>query len=304
MDMHKSGPSSTKGNVELFSINIPTAFFSSINRIVKMGRHKTNNHFCVNRPDGYGSGIGILLFTLSGRGEITLDQKKYIAKSGSIAVIPPNCSHAYSSVINGEWEFYFICYAGEHAIHCTNDIVKNNDYLFQFDEKLIQVLFEDYIENKSKGIERELDDSAWLERIFQILLKKSVSMACNESESRIVQDMLMFIERSKDSDFSLDVLSKQYHYSKEHLIRVFQKAMGTSPYKYWVLLKLNQSCYELEKNERSISEIARACGYKHVGSYSVEFKKRFHMSPQDYREMFQFQKNKANKSDINKSDES
>ena len=292
MDMRKNRPSSAWGDVSLFSINIPTMGFSSTNRIVKMGRHKTNNRFCVNRPDGYGSGIGILLFTLSGQGEITLDQKKYIATSGSIVVIPPNCSHAYSSVIDGEWEFYFICYAGEHAIHCTNDIVKNNDYLFQFDEKLIQVLFEDYIENKSKGIERELEDSAWLEHFFQLLLKKSVFMSYNESESRIVQDMLVFIERATDSDFSLDVLSKQYHYSKEHLIRVFQKAMGISPYKYWVLLKLNRSCYELEKNEHSIAEIARACGYKHVGSYSVEFKKRFHMSPQDYRDMFQFPKTK------------
>ena len=286
MDIHKKySPSSTSGVVEIFNINFPTMDLSSLNYIVKMGRHKTNNRFCVNRPDGYGSGIGILLLTLSGQGEIMLEQKKYIATSGSVVVIPPNFSHAYSSVIDGEWEFYFVCYAGDHAIHCTNDIVKNNDYLFQFDVKLIQMVFEDYIENKSTGIERELDDSAWLERLLQILLKKSISMACNESDSPIVQDMLQFIEHSKDADFSLDLLAKQYHYSKEHLIRVFQNAMGISPYKYWVLLKLNRSCHELEKCERSIAEIARACGYKHVGSYSVEFKKRF-----------QFQKNKSNKS--------
>ena len=116
-----------------------------------------------------------------------------------------------------------------------------------------------------------------------------------ESDSPIVKEMLKFIEQSKDSDFSLDALAKQYHYSKEHLIRIFQRAMGISPYKYWILLKLNRSCYELEKNERSIAEIAKECGYKHVGSYSVEFKKSFHMSPQEYRDMFQFKRGKVNK---------
>lgn len=292
MNTHKKRPSSSLGEVSLFRINIPTMSLNSTSRIVKMGRHKTNNRFCVNRPDGYGSGIGIMLLTRSGQGEITLDQKKYIATSGSIVIIPPNCSHAYSSVIDGEWEFYFICYAGEHAIHCTNDIVKHNNYLFQFDVKLIEVLFEDYIKNKSEGIERELDDSAWLERFFHILLKKSVSMSCNEWGNRMAQDMLIFLERSKSSDFSLDELSKKYHYSKEHLIRVFQKVVGISPYKYWITLKLNWSCSELEKNELTISEIARACGYKYAGSYSVEFKKRFHISPQDYRDLFQIQKSK------------
>ena len=282
--MSEYSQSKSSGEVKRFSVNIPTMDFSSINRIVKMGLQKANERFYINRPDGYD--CGILLLTLSGKGEITLDQKSYIATSGSIVVIPPHLSHAYSCVPGNEWEFYFVCYAGEHAIHCANDIVKNNDFLFQFDEKMIQMFFDSYFENKTKGIVRELDDSAWLERFFQILLKKSVSIFCNENDSPIVQDMLMFIEQSKDADFSLDVLAKRYHYSKEHLIRVFQKAMGTSPYKYWVLLKLNRSCYELEKNERSIAEIARECGYKHVGSYSVEFKKIFNMSPQDYRDMF------------------
>ena len=298
IDMRRYSQSGAFGNVEHFVYNnIPTWEFSSINCILNAGWHKVNDRYFINRPEGVD--CGLMLFTLSGKGEITLDQKTCIATSGSIAVIPPNCSHSYSCVTDGEWEFYWVHYAGEHAIHCSNDIVKNKNFLFQFDVKMIQLLFGSYIENKAKGIERELDDSAWLEHFFQILLRKSVSMSYIENDSHIVQDMLMFIEKSTDSDFSLDVLAKQYHYSKEHLIRVFQKAMGISPYKYWVLLKLNRSCYELEKNEHSIAEIARACGYKHVGSYSVEFKKRFHMSPQDYRDMFQFQKIKVKK--LNKS---
>lgn len=279
------------GNVEHFVYsNVPTLEFRSINCILNAGWHKVNDRYFINRPDGVD--CGLMIFTLSGEGEITLDQKTCIATGGSIAVIPPNCSHSYSCVADGEWEFYWVHYAGEHAIHCSNDIVKNKHFLFQFDVKMIQLLFSSYIENKSKGIERELEDSEWLEHFFQILLKKSVSMSYLESESHIVQDMMKFIEQAKDSDFSLDALAKQYHYSKEHLIRVFQKTMGFSPYKYWVLLKLNRSCYALEKNEHSIAEIARECGYKHVGSYSVEFKKRFHMSPQEYRDMFQQKKNK------------
>ena len=287
--MSKYSHSGAFGEVEHFVVNISTLEFNSINCILNAGWHKVNDRYYVNRPDGVD--CGLMIFTLSGKGEITLDQKTCIATSGSITVIPPNCSHSYSCVTDGEWEFYWCHYAGEHAIHCSNDIVKNKVFLFQFDEKMIRRFWGTYIENKAKGVERELEDSAWLERFFQILLKKAVSMSYIGSDSQIVQDMLIFMEQSKDSDFSLDALAKQFHYSKEHLIRVFQKTMGISPYKYWILLRLNRSCYELEKNERSIAEIAKLCGYKHVGSYSVEFKKRFHMTPQEYRDVFQFQKN-------------
>ena len=277
------------GNVEHFAVNIPTLKFSSLNRILNAGWHKVNDRYFIHRPEGVE--CGLMIFTLAGKGEITLDQKTCIATAGTVAVLPPNCSHSYSCITDGEWEFYWCHYAGEHAIHCSNDIVKNRVFLFQFDVKMIQRFWDTFIENKEKGIERELEDSAWLEHFFQILLKKSVSVSYFGNDSQIVQDMLTLMEQSKDSVFSLDALAKQFHYSKEHLIRVFQKTMGISPYKYWVYLKLNRSCYELEKNERSIAEIARMCGYKHVGSYSVEFKKRFHMTPQEYRDAFQLQKN-------------
>ena len=298
--MNRYSQSGDFGEVEHFVVNFSTAEFCSLNRIVNAGWHKVNDLYLIDRPEGLEGGV--MLFTLSGRGKITVNQKTCIAKSGSIAVIPPRCAHSYGCMADEEWEFYWVRYVGEHANKCSVDIVKNKDFLFQFDVKMIQLCFLSYIENKAKGIERELDDSVWLERFFQILLKKSSSLSHVESDSPIVKEMLMFIEQSTDSDFSLDSLAKQYHYSKEHLIRIFQRAMGISPYKYWILLKLNRSCYELEKNERSIAEIAKECGYKHVGSYSVEFKKSFHMSPQEYRDMFQFKKVKASGSSQSVSD--
>ncbi len=289
--MNKYSHSGAFGSVEHFPVNIPTVSFSSTNCILNAGWHKVNDLYFISRSNGVD--CGLMIFTLSGKGEITLGQHTRIATSGSIAVIPPHQFHSYGCVKNGEWEFYWCHYSGEHAINCSNDIVKNGDFLFQFDENMIRRLWGDYIDNKANGIERQLEDSAWLECFFQLLLKKSVSVAYVGTDSKTVQEMLIFIEQSKDQDFSLDVIAKRFHYSKEHLIRVFQKEMGISPYKYWVLLKLNRSCHELEKNERSIAEIAKMCGYKHVGSYSVEFKKRFHMSPQEYRDVFQLQKGQS-----------
>ncbi len=289
--MNRYSESGDFGEVKHFAVNIPSMEFSSTNRVLNAGWHKVNDLYHIERADG--NGIGLMLFTLSGKGKITLNQTTCVATEGSIAIIPPYYSHSYGCAPDEEWEFYWVHYAGEHAIRCSNDIVKSKEFLFQFDVKMIQLSFNSYLENKAMGMERELLDSEWLERFFQILLKKSVSLHNDESEKSTVKEILLFIEQSKETKFSLDTLVKRYHYSKEHLIRVFKKSMRISPYKYWVLLNLNRSCYELEKENRSIAEIARGCGYKCVGSYSVEFKKRFHMSPQEYRDMFKFQKNKA-----------
>ena len=136
--MSKYSQSGDFGTVEHFPVNIPTVSLSSTNCILNCGWHKVNDLYFINRPNGIE--CGLMIFTLSGKGKISLGQKTRIAKSGSIAVLPPNLFHSYCCIKDGEWEFYWCHYSGEHAMNCSNDIVKNGDFLFQFDENMINYL--------------------------------------------------------------------------------------------------------------------------------------------------------------------
>ena len=93
------------------------------------------------------------------------------------------------------------------------------------------------------------------------------------------------------NDFSLEELVEHFHYSKEYLIRLFKKATGITPYRYWLLLRIKRSCYDLEVSDKSIAEIALSYGYKEMGSYSKQFKKCYGISPAEYRRLHKFIQN-------------
>ncbi|MDY3303817.1 MAG: AraC family transcriptional regulator [Clostridia bacterium] len=274
------------GEVRTFDVCVASEEFSSLNRIASIGWHKVNDLYQIDRPRGFSAGL--LLFTLSGKGKVKICDTEYSAEPGSVAIIPQDCQHTYGAARGGDWEFYWVHYYGSNSALCSDDIVRGGTYLFDLGVQNLNIILREYTDNKSEGIERELDNSEWLDHIFHTLLKKSVSMRYTSEERSVAKDIMEFLERDTALHFSLDSLVGNYHYSKEYIIRLFKNATGMTPYRYWLLLKLKRSCVALEKEDKSIEEIAREYGYQDVSSYSNQFKKYYRMSPKEYRNLYKF----------------
>ena len=84
-------------------------------------------------------------------------------------------------------------------------------------------------------------------------------------------------------------LSKKYHYSKEHIVRVFKKATGMTPYKFWQISRIKRSCDALVDGKRSVEEIAVVYGFKNVSNYYVQFKQYYGVTPNEYRKIHGFE---------------
>lgn len=63
----------------------------------------------------------------------------------------------------------------------------------------------------------------------------------------------------------------------------FRHLFNTSPYEYYRELKLKEAKKLLLEGKESITSIAYLSGYKHVSSFSREFKKLFHYEPGYFR---------------------
>jgi AraC family transcriptional regulator len=60
--------------------------------------------------------------------------------------------------------------------------------------------------------------------------------------------------------------------------------MGTTPHRHLVSLRLNAAATMLRVTDRSVSEIAEACGYKNSAHFSAAFLAYFKRSPGSFRQ--------------------
>jgi AraC-like DNA-binding protein len=262
------------GEVRFFDVCIPSGKLRSTDRICMAGWHKVNSLYRQERKTGLP--FGILLFTVGGTGKIFLDGREMTTRTGEIVLIPRGKAHGYMGT-DDTWEFYWLHYVGDHAALCAQDITAQHDFVFDVGEQTLRMWISTLFTTKKQSIERELADSECLGLVMHHLLKHAY--LC--SADTVIEEMLRFLENG--TEFSLDALAKTFHYSKEHIIRMFQKHIGLSPYRYWLRLRLKRSAQILKFDDKTIEEIAAQCGYHSVSAYSGQFKKLFGMTPSEYR---------------------
>ena len=80
-----------------------------------------------------------------------------------------------------------------------------------------------------------------------------------------------------------DEISKEFFYTKSHLIRIFKEKYGITPYDYLLERKTNLAKFLLLNTVLSIGEIAAKLGFANSHYFSNFFSKRVGKSPSKYR---------------------
>ena len=85
---------------------------------------------------------------------------------------------------------------------------------------------------------------------------------------------------------SVAEVSKQFHYSSAHFIRLFRAGIGITPYRYISILRTSAAAKLLAEG-KTISEVATECGYADVKTFSRAFKKNYGVPPSAYAVFYQ-----------------
>lgn len=84
-------------------------------------------------------------------------------------------------------------------------------------------------------------------------------------------------------DFSLELLAAQAGLSKFHFQRLFKRALGISPARYHISLRLNVARRLLRETSKSVVEIALEVGYTNPSHFAQLFRRETGLAPSDYR---------------------
>jgi AraC-like DNA-binding protein len=94
-------------------------------------------------------------------------------------------------------------------------------------------------------------------------------------------DLIDYIRANLDQPLRLSDLERRSYYSSRALQYAFRERLGCSPRQWIRQQRLEKAMEQLlgKPSGVSIKTIALACGYRHMGQFSGDFKRRFGVSP-------------------------
>ena len=104
----------------------------------------------------------------------------------------------------------------------------------------------------------------------------------NTSLARI-KDILKYVETHYQQEITIDEIAEVAGFSSSHFMKFFKKEMGTSFIDYLNQYRLSMATRLLLSSDSNILEIAEECGYDNLSYFTRLFKKRYGITPGDYR---------------------
>lgn len=235
-----------------------------------------------------------LLLATKGQLTVQIESMLYHLSEGQGLFINANHLHAITAKNDGThgfiaivFDYKTLCHHGDilftKYIHpVMNGQLQINCQLSDGLCEIIRNINAIYLE-ESFGFEIEIKQQLLL--IFQQLLKEAtpVEIPDSNSKSKLVKEILSYIEANYANRITLQDLSDHVHISREYLCRIFGQVSDVSPITYLNQYRINKSMELLLETDKNITEIAGLCGFNHCSYFNKIFLQYAGCTPGEYR---------------------
>ena len=247
------------------------------------------------------------IFIKKGSGIVQVGTDIIEAKQGDIFIIPPTILHALRSIPNQSMEYEnFLFDLRLLGIH-TNDKC-SYDYLIPLSRGKVKMPYlireEDPYYNhfknclikteklcKYKNNGYELGVKANMMQFIYYLFELSNNEINSINSSKRLSKLLETIEQNYAQSFTIEDASLLCGYSSSHFMRWFKNMTGSSFTSYLNERRLVAASILLLDTNDTILSVAETVGFENLSNFNRQFKKRYGVSPRDYRISMKKQKN-------------
>lgn len=114
------------------------------------------------------------------------------------------------------------------------------------------------------------------------LQQNSANLSCDQSWMSVCK-MTGFIHQHYNLKINLGDIASAGTVCRSRCCELFGKYIGQTPNTYLMQYRIQKGCEMLRETNRSISEIATACGFRSASYFSYAFRREMSLVPQDYR---------------------
>lgn len=224
-----------------------------------------------------------LLYVISGKIAVTIDDQRVIAKRGEISIVNSNAMHSIVSL--SEESTYFCLIMDSNfckdlsfdTLNCTfrnltNDLEMRNIFQIIANEAHHA---KPYYQTAIKA----------LCNTMLILLFRNQLIEChadqnlNADKFTFVRNTIEYIHENYKEDISLDEISLNIGLSKFYMCRVFKEVTHITVSQYIHHLRCHQAHALLSSNKMSIAKVSEHCGFNSTAYFSKCFKDHFGYPP-------------------------
>lgn len=245
--------------------------------IMVIGKTLCKPDYFVERKN---SSICAFEYIESGSGFLQVNGKHYAPGADSVIILPKGSSHKYYTDKNNRWKKRWIVFDSDILMNLADFYLPGKEYCFEHCN--LGALFDEIDEQAQRYA---VDYPSMCDAIAVIIYKMIISIRHTlENNSRdICKRICSDINSYAGNGFSLDLLCEKYGYSKNHIIRIFKKEYGVTPYKYFNDKKIRTAKLYLRNTNLSIEEISNKLGFTDPHYFSAYFKSLNGVSPGRYR---------------------
>ncbi|MBR1970649.1 MAG: helix-turn-helix domain-containing protein [Clostridia bacterium] len=112
---------------------------------------------------------------------------------------------------------------------------------------------------------------------------KDVPMSYTKNFNPLMENIKNYIESNLEYDIKISQISKRFQYNEQYLGRLFKKEMKISFNQYINQQRIERAARLLAETNEPIIAIALSVGFSNVTYFNRLFKKRFNITPSEFR---------------------
>ena len=98
-----------------------------------------------------------------------------------------------------------------------------------------------------------------------------------------IQEAVTFMEHNYQRELTVEEVADVCKLNRSYFSKLFKESMGCPPQEFLIRLRLSKAAEQMKSGKAPIGEIVAACGYPNQLHFSRAFKKRYGVSPREWR---------------------
>lgn len=248
---------------------------------------RAHDHFTYRKK---GLPENFLFYCVDGYGWYKIRDQHFEVKPNEFFILPQDTEHSYGSDPANPWSIYWIHFGGDslpqlnkmQAVqkHFKPFYIKDNGDIIPLFNKIYKTLELGY------SIDNLLFANMCLSQFITLFVYNGRHYErLTPDKADCVDSAILYMQEHINENISLNGLSNQFNYSVSRFSNLFKKKTGYAPIDYFVQMKMQKACQQLDFTDSSIKEIAFDMGFDDPYYFSKRFRTIIGMSPKKYRAM-------------------
>ncbi|MFD2613841.1 AraC family transcriptional regulator [Paenibacillus gansuensis] len=231
-------------------------------------------------------------YVLSGRGVFRCLDEAYELRAGDSFFIKPGRLVSYEADLADPWQYRWIACRGEEAerMYDAAGVSSRAPVIRSTGNRRIPVLFnqiEGVLKRKGEGVDYKASG------YWNLLMGEYREVQSPRADAgpevldeidKTVQQAVHYLSTQYAEAVTIEMMAESLGYNRAYLSKIFKQRMKESPVTFLLHLRLDKARLLIrERPELTLEQIASSVGFNDPLYFSKQFKKRYELSPSDYR---------------------